>query len=102
LIFLNQPKLTPPARRRVQTQNLQDAFLVRADLAACLDVLPQWVIEARVTAAPLHPPGQGFAKAEIYIDYATFRATGGDLAAAKARGAALLPHVPLLAVTSAG
>lgn len=75
---------------------------MRADLAACLDVLPQWAVEARVAGAPLHPPGQGFAKAEIYIDYATFRATGGDLAAAKARGAALLPHVPLLAVPGKG
>ncbi len=75
---------------------------MRADLAACLDVLPQWVVEARVAATPLHPPGQRFAKAEIYIDYATYRATGGDLAAAKARGAALLPHVPLLAVPGAG
>ena len=73
-----------------------DAFLVRNDLALCLDVLPQWVHEQRVTGKPLHVMPSDPNRASILIDYATYKATGGDLAAAKERAAELLEHAPLL------
>jgi len=72
-----------------------DAFLVRNDIAACLEVLPQWVHEARCTSKPLHAIHADTARPNILIDYATFRATG-DLEKARWKSRELVQFAPLL------
>jgi hypothetical protein len=73
-----------------------DAFLVRADLAACLEVLPQWAHEARLVGRPLHPPVRDPQRLAVLVDYAAYRRSGGNLAYAREQAAAALPYMTLL------
>lgn len=75
-----------------------DAFLVREDLATCLEYLPQWVHENRVTNVALHKVGDNATRPHILVDYVTYRDTGGNLARAQQRAQELLEFVPLLRV----
>lgn len=72
-----------------------DAFLVREDIAACLDILPQWALETRVVGIPLHGPSQNETRNHIFVDYAVYRTTH-DVEAARKSSIALLPHAPLM------
>jgi len=74
-----------------------DAFLVRNDLAECLEVLPRWAHESRVLGEPMHKISVNSKRAEILLDYEKFKATGGDVQAAKVRSMDLLTYAPMLA-----